>query len=280
MLTIFTSPKPFRANNKTIQTNAIQSWSLLHPEGEIILFGNDEGTAEAAAGFKARHIPQVECNDAGTPLISSMFKIAQDTARHPLVGYVNADIILMSDFLPAVQRIPWRKFLLIGRRWDIKVESPLDFSHPDWEKELRSRLLQEGRLHPPTGIDYFVFPRGQYQNIPPFAVGRPGWDNWTIYRTRAMKIPVIDATKAITAVHQNHDYAHHPQGLAGVWQGDEARQNRALIGGYNRIFDVRDATWNLDKTRLSRVSPLRGPCRQGRRLAESLVRVLWRFSGA
>ena len=48
MLTMFTIPKAFRGDFDIIQKNAIRSWTLLRPECEIILFGNEEGTAEMA----------------------------------------------------------------------------------------------------------------------------------------------------------------------------------------------------------------------------------------
>lgn len=81
-----------------------------------------------------------------------------------------------------------------------------------------------------------------YHDIPPFAIGRPGWDNWMIYRARSMKAPVIDATRVITAVHQNHDYSHHPQGTAGVWEGPEKMRNVELMGGIDHAFTIEHAT--------------------------------------
>ena len=56
VLTIFTTAKPFHGQIAVIQDNAIQSWTLLRPECEIILFGDEEGTAEAAAKFGINHI--------------------------------------------------------------------------------------------------------------------------------------------------------------------------------------------------------------------------------
>jgi len=252
MLTIFTTPKKFLGNIKVTQNNAICSWAMLRPKCDIIIFGNEDGAADAAGKSGARHIPQIECNEYGTPLISAMFKTAQEISAHPLVCYINSDIILTSDFLPAIQRITFEKFLAVGRRWDIDIKEPLDFCNTEWEKALRTRLLEAGKLHPPTGIDYFVFPRGQYLDIPPLAVGRAGWDNWLLYHTHTMKIPVIDATQVITAIHQNHDYSHYPDGITGVWQGAEARKNRALIGGINHILNIDDATWHLKKSGLYR----------------------------
>lgn len=256
-VTIFTTPKPFHGNIGIIQRNAIQSWLMLYPECEIILFGNEEGTAEVASKFGIRHIPEVGCNEYGTPLISSMFEIAQDVASHQLMCYVNADIILMSDFLPAIRQIQWRSFLLIGQRWDIDLKKPIDFDNSDWEERLRASLTKEGTLHAPSGIDYFIFPCGMYRDIPHFAVGRPGWDNWMVYQARHLKVPVIDATKAITAVHQNHDYLHHPMGENGVWKGPEAKRNLELTGGPSHLFALQDANWilspqGLKKVRMSR----------------------------
>lgn len=272
MLTIFTTPKAFRGHTGIIQHNAIESWRRLSRKCEVILFGEDEGTSEAAARHGARHIPQVECNEHGTPLISAMFTAAQEIAANPLVCYVNADIMLLSDFLPALRGITQPEFLVIGQRWDIDIEEEIDFDNPYHEQQLRQRLKEKGKLHPPSGIDYFAFPRGQYKKIPPFAVGRPGWDNWMIYHTRTLTIPVIDATRAVTALHQNHDYGHHPSGRSGVFQGEEAQQNRSLIGDYSHILDTSDADWQLRPDGLHRVSPLKLFRRRIARMMWKLVR--------
>ncbi len=45
-----------------------------------------------------------------------------------------------------------------------------------------------------------------------------------------MKVPVVDVTQVVLAIHQNHDYAHHPGGQSGLWQDVEAKQNYALLG--------------------------------------------------
>jgi len=245
LLTLFTIPKPFRGHIATIQRNAIQSWLRLQPACEIILFGDDEGTAEVAAEFGVKHIPDVARNEYGTPLVSDLFEQAQRLATHDLLCYVNADIILLSDFLAAVRRIPFRRFLMVGQRWDLDLDRPWDFSHPNWEGRLRESVHQHGNLHPPTGIDYFVFTPGLWEVVPPFAIGRTVWDNWLIYGARARGAAVVDATRAVMAIHQNHDYAHIPDGVDGAWKGPEAQRNLALAGGYDHAFTLTDATWVL-----------------------------------
>lgn len=260
MLTIFTTTKPFRGHIGIIQTNAIRSWLLLQPACEVILLGDEEGTAEFALELGTRYIADVECNEFGTPLVNSMFSLAQDAASHQLMCYVNTDIILMSDFLPAISRIKIPSFLLAGRRWDIDLEKPLDFNSPDWEAQLRQRLAEAGSLHGISGIDYFVFPRGLYDDIPPFANGRPGWDNWMIYKARSLKVPVINATEVITAVHQNHDYSHHPEGKAGVWEGEEKKRNIELMGGVDHAFSLEYATRVLVSQGMKRALSIRHLC--------------------
>jgi len=245
MLSIFALPKPFRGHIGVIQNNAIRSWLALRPPCEIILFGDEDGTAETAARYGIRHIPEVDCNEYGTPLVNSLFNAAQELASHELMCYINADIILMSDFLPSVQQVPNQMFLLVGRRWDIDLNEPIDFNTGTWETNLRNYVQVSGTLHQPTGIDYFVFPRGMYRDIPAFAIARSAWDNWLVYRARILRIPVIDATKAINAVHQNHDYGHHPMGRKGIWRGVEAKYNRELLGGRKHSFNLLDATYIL-----------------------------------
>ena len=243
MLTIFTIPKAFRGHIGIIQTNAIRSWLSLQPACEVILFGNDEGTAELASELGIRHVADVECSEYGTPLVSSIFSIAQDIASHRLMCYVNADIILVSDFLPAVQRVYKYPFLIVGQRWDVELKEPVNFKKPKWEPRLRTQVAKYGKLHPKTGIDYFVFPRGLYDYVPPLAIGRGGWDNWLIYRARSLKVPVIDATKAITIIHQNHDYSHVPGGETDVWRGPESERNIELMD--RKAFSLEYVTFSL-----------------------------------
>jgi hypothetical protein len=251
MLTIFATPKPFRGHIAVIQRNAIRSWTLLHPACEIILMGNDEGTAEIAAEFGLRHVSDIARNTFGTPLVSDLFKQAQQLSVNNLCCYVNSDIILMSDFMRAIQRVVDQKsrFLLVGHRWNFDLKETLEFTS-DWEEKLRNQVKKLATLAGVTSIDFFVFPRGLLGEMPPFAIGRPVWDNWTLYRARSLSVPLIDATPVVMAVHQNHDYSHHPQGREGLWKGDEQVINNKLAGGVEHTFSLLDATHLLTPHKL------------------------------
>jgi hypothetical protein len=249
MLTLFTTAKPFRGHSGIIQRNALQSWKALHRNVEIILFGDDEGAAEAAEEFGLRHEEQVERNEWGTKRLDYMFTRAQAIARNEILCYINCDIVLMQDFWRAVERVRamHREFLMVGRRWDTDVTKPLAFTRADgevteWEAELRALALRSGRLCKAEWIDYFAFTRGLYgADMPPFVL-RVFWDNWLVWKALDSGKPVIDASRSVMAVHQNHDYSYHPQGRAGIWSGEEAGLNGQLAGGWRHLRTIADAT--------------------------------------
>jgi hypothetical protein len=256
VLTIFTTPKPFVGHIGVIQRNAIGSWTDLGEGVEILLIGDEEGMQAVSQEFNIKHLPDVECNELGTPLVSSIFKVARETARHSTLCYVNADIIFLDDFMDAVKLVQKRfhSYLMLGQRWDLKVENPIDFGR-DWKLEIREQLDLSGRFHPPAGSDYFVYKRGSFQHMPPFALGRAGWDNWMIYAGRAGKMPVVDVTHVTTVIHQEHDYAHLPDGQPH-YRLPESKENVRLSGGQETIFTLSDADWTLAADRFQH-KPLR-----------------------
>jgi len=46
MITIFSNPRSFTGPFKILQYNAIRSWKYLHPDVQIILFEDEEGTTK------------------------------------------------------------------------------------------------------------------------------------------------------------------------------------------------------------------------------------------
>jgi hypothetical protein len=248
MITFFTTPKPFSGHIGVIQRNAIESWKRVHPEAEVILFGDEEGAARASAELGIRHIPHVKRNQHGTKYLSSIFDGAQDLARHNFLCYINCDIILLSDFRSAANRVQTLggNVLMAGRRWDTNVTVPIDFTVPEWEAGLRHSALQQNQQRPPQWIDYFAFSKGlYYKNTPPFVIGRPGWDNWLVWHARNSGARVVDASAVVQVVHQNHDYSYHADGEAGVWQGAEAQENYALLEGGRCFATMENATDRL-----------------------------------
>jgi hypothetical protein len=247
MITVFTTAKPFKGLVYTSQRNALRSWLQLHPDVEVILFGEDEGAAEAAEELGIRHEPYTEKNQSGSNQVNYMFSRAQAIARNDVLCYSNCDIILMQDFRRAVEHVyrRHREFLMVGRRWDMEITEACDFQSSDWQVKMRELALRTGRQRTSDWIDYFVFSRGLFVNLPPLVVGRVFWDNWTVWHAIDLGKPVVDASREVLAVHQNHDYGHHPQGKQGVWFGEEATANYKFAGGWKHLRTMDDATERL-----------------------------------
>jgi hypothetical protein len=245
MFTLFTTAKPFIGQIDTNQRNALKSWSLLHPDVEVILFGDDPGAAEAALELGIRHDPHVERNEAGSKRIDQIFDRAEEIARHDVLCYVNCDIILTSDFAGALARVraAHQRFLMIGRRWDTDIAVPLDFEATDWEPKVLAQAHQANCRRSEWFIDYFAFSRGLYhKRIPPLVIGRVFWDNWLIWHARRSNTPVIDVSPVVHAVHQNHDYSYHSEGQHGVWNDQQALINLKQAGGWGHLRGIADAT--------------------------------------
>ena len=242
MISFFTTPKWFSGHTGVIQRNALQSWKRLDPDSEVILLGDEAGAADVASELGLIHVPNIARNEYGSALLNDLFAQAHTRATHDLLCYINADIILMKDFVDAARRLRelHKPFLMCGRRWKLDLAGALTFES-GWEEALRREAIARGHLDDPICVDYFLFTRGLFGEIPPFAIGRRRWDRWLQYRARTSPGLYIDATEVVTAIHQNHDYGR--VGFLGHKRGPETDRNIALAG--DQCSDLRDATYKL-----------------------------------
>ncbi len=240
-----------------IQRNAIKSWTLL-PDVEVILLGEETGLAEAAHALGVKHLSNVVRNESGTPLISSMFQLARENSTSDLLCIINADMILMPDFIKAavesrslLLQKQQQKFVLLSQRWDLDVTQSIGFTE-GWQNRLRSTVHGHGKLHRPAGSDFFLFPKSCYLDMPNFTIGRAGWDNWMIYKARKEGWAVIDGTPSLMILHQNHDYSHLPGGKPH-YEHPDTNENIRLAGGQANIrYTILDSTHQLVDGKLIR----------------------------
>ena len=255
MLTFFTTAKPFRGHSAVIQRNALQSWRLLHPEVEVILFGNDEGAAEVCADLGLGYEPHVERHESGMKYLDYMFARAQLIARHKYLCYSNCDIVLMQDFWQAFERtFAWRqRFLLVGQRWDTDVAEPLDFKQAEWAESLQGFAKREGFHQHTDFADFFVFPKGLYDKVPPLVVGRSAWDAWLIWTAISEGVAAVDCSSFVVPVHTDA----------------LAMRNRELSGGGKQLRTIIDSTHRFRKDGNIRWAPLR------RHIPRPAIRKYW-----
>jgi hypothetical protein len=251
-LTIFTAPKPFtNPHINVIQRNALAAWTRL-ADVEVLLIGDETGIPEAAREFGVKHVAQVERDEKGIPLVNAVIKIGHSQTDSPLLCYANADMILMSDLVRSARAVSEQEkdFLLVGQRWNLDLPEPFDFSG-DWESHLRLDVAQRGEFYSPWGIDYFVFPRHLYMEVPNFTIGRPAWDNWMVYQARTSFDMAVDASPDVLVVHQTHDYSHLP-GNKPPYGSEVAKSNLAKAGGRTCVYNILDANRELVRGRIRR----------------------------
>lgn len=273
MITLFSIPKAFVGAIATSQLNALESWTALDGV-EVVLVGDEPGTVEAAEAAGVRHLAGVATSELGTPRLDDAFSRVEAVARHPVRCFVNADIMLLDDFVPAVRRVQAARtsFLMIGETLDLQVEGRVSPADAATRAALRRRALAEGRSRGATAIDYFAFSARLFEPMPPFVVGRARFDNWLVWRARERGI-VVDATRGVVAVHQRHDYAHLPGGLGEAHFGAEAGRNLELAGGKNRLYTIHDASH-----RLTAAGDVRRNLGAVGRVRENLRKISWKLS--
>lgn len=230
MITFFTVPKPWRGHIMLIQDMALCNWNALPCNKQVLTYETG-----------------VKTTTQGTPLLDDVFAKASEKADYDVMMYSNADMLYMPSLVEVIKKVSgcFTKFLMVGQRTDVP-SFILDFRKPDWDIYLKMKAQIRGTLHPPSGIDYFVFKRDMVSEIQmlPFAVGRPAWDNWLIARCLELGYPVVDATKHILAMHQNHDFSHLRRGRWESRHGIEAQENRRLAG--DKLATIENATHRLE----------------------------------
>lgn len=253
-ITIFTSPKPFTKSEhiNIIQRNAIQSWTKLGSSVEVVLIGDEEGMEEVAKEYGVKHVKEVRTNQLGTPMIPSMFEIAREVTDSPILAFANADVIFTQEMIDCVRMVlkSENEFLMVGQRFDIEITEMIDFSE-GWQKRLLTLNEKIGKLHRPSGSDYFIFPRSCFVDVPDLVIGRAGWDNWMIYEARQRGWKTINCTPSLPLLHQNHDYSHLPGGQIHR-RLPESNENVMAAGGNLHIFPLTDANWVLRENRIQR----------------------------
>lgn len=252
MITIsfFTCPKKFEGHIGIIQENAINSWLNLTSGQEVILLGfNDE-----IENFKDDKVKRYQLIDNFNtkPLISDIFNAGQMLSKNDVCCYINSDIILPdNNILKATkyikQKINNDKFLIVGERTSINLYSKdkIDYTNEKDIENLQEKVKNEGISNGIWAIDYFIFPKGMYLCIPDFFIGSPAFDNWLIWYAKENKIPIINASRYITAIHQNHDHLSKGGFVNSFSISNEAKSNQLIAIG--KKCNIGDADYIIDE---------------------------------
>lgn len=255
MIAIFSSPRPFKEEFDRIQRNAIISWLNLS-DIKIFLFEDEEGTTKKICDeYNLNYLDEVKKNENGTPLMDNCIEIIKKKVDAVAIVQVSTDIILNKTFNDTILKINKnflnKTFYVVGQRIDI--DKSFDLTKNNLDENFFKELKKKGNLHTPTAMDYLVFSRNFDIKIPPFAIGRPGWDSWLVSYCKKNKIPVIDATYSIDALHQNHSY---PTKKKNYFQS-ECDYNFKLAGGHKNLMNIREADYIFIDNKIKKPRGLR-----------------------
>ena len=239
------------------QLDAWGSWRTM-PGCAVSVFGDVPLVADHANRFGFRSIPAVERDEFGRPSLAWIFARMHDESAESVLGYVNSDIILLPGLVEGIAAVRSRfdSYLIVARRWNVERLSGIDFD-AGWDKRVRQEVARKGELSTPYGIDLFVFSRGLLEDVPAFALGSDYWDNYLVMRARRQGVPVVDVTRQVMLVHQDHSLGTY-RSRAERRRGPEGLRAFALAGDSHALLgQTGDATHVVDRGLLTRAETVR-----------------------
>jgi len=189
-----------------IQQNAVFSWQL----AEIPVF-----LANAASIPDVTVIPGIMTEaDLGfpgdSPVIRDMIRKALPVIKTPMVGLINADILIEGRFGAVLQGIVERygtEVFLTGVRRDLDWDSPITS-----REGLEKVLAMPFKWHQDASADIFITSKALWAEFcdayQDFILGRLAWDN-AIHSYFVNKgVPCYNASGFLKTWHQKHGYDH------------------------------------------------------------------------
>eukprot|EP00759_Apiculatamorpha_spiralis_P054489 PhF_6_TR6950/c0_g1_i2/m.10212 len=260
------SPKPIRSPGRessptdVVVKRAWGCWSQIKSLQPVV-FAEDFHTAATAKSiaptihietqFEKHTDPRFQ-----QPTYRGLFlKTFQRYANAEVVVYSNSDVLYNQGLMETIRVVSrfyqqqvtqggakWRGFMIVGQRTNVDVPNGFECTgNPEWGK-LITKWGNEGELFQTDAEDYFIVSKGMFdwgKEIPDFVVGGVAFDNWIVSKANRIaksdQAMVVDATKTITAVHQNHgvdikDSHNHPK------------------SAYNRELGERHGGWSGGRT--------------------------------
>jgi len=224
MITLYSTFRRFNHPifNK-IQRDAIESWQALDPVPEIVIVGNDPGTAEICKEYGLKHVPKVGTSSAGTPYCDDFILEAEKVASNDIMLLCSGDIIIKQDTIDAAKAVKplLNQFCVCSRKLHVEIKDGK-------KKDIRWATWQAG--------DYWLHTKGIFTGMPKFLIGRHKNEKW-MFRWLCNKNALVDGTDVITVWHQQHPHEFKPA-------NKEVEYNERL---YNEnFFDVdkwKDTEW-------------------------------------
>mgnify|MGYP003110335735 CR=1 FL=1 len=184
--------------------NAFKTWARLGVDVHLWGPDNDE-FKELLSSYNITLHPEGSLSESGLPFLDSLLDSMLSVVSTDYMCYINADIMIFPDFLASASFLQEnvKDFFMVGQRYD--WFSPHLISDSWTQKDIQKVVSENGAIHDPCGIDYFLFKTDFLRGvtIPPFIVPKFRWDQWFIGLSKVGRIPLIDATATVQAIHSD-----------------------------------------------------------------------------
>ncbi|EKF26082.1 hypothetical protein MOQ_010241, partial [Trypanosoma cruzi marinkellei] len=143
------------------------------------------------------------------------------------IMYANMDILFTSSLVKTLEKVQqvynnkkrmmrlhnksYHGWFIVGRRINVNVPVHWSMEIENWDSEIEIQLKTlKGKIFSSDAEDYFAMNVDffNWYKIPPFIVGGIVFDNWLTSQAVLLDITgkalTVDATKTLTAIHQNH----------------------------------------------------------------------------
>ena len=200
------------ANRRQIHINTLHNWAKFIPLMQPVLFSSNSTLQfDSIARQLGWHVYQIpRANNHGTPYISDMLDVIMnnDTYDSTFYGFANGDILFdtsLSETLKSLasrrDSLPRAPIMITGQRTNYKMSN--NWTEPIVDFYYIEQLRTRGKLFWANAEDYFLFtkdfPRYLFKDL---VIGRPAYDNYLVVMSLKLNVSVVDATKTLTALHQ------------------------------------------------------------------------------
>ena len=181
-------------------------------------------------------ISNATTNKHGVPILGDMYTTMFDKCPDAKTyTYVNGDIMVTESFVETIEAVlndfPSQDFLIVGKRTNVDWSEEHDAKHANFSFNAH---FKKGSLFRSDAQDYFIVTKNaiDWKNIPPFVIGRPGFDNWLVDHVyHSSKVALVDATKTILAIHQTDADENFAHGGKMVKSSNDREYNRRIGKG-------------------------------------------------
>jgi len=233
-ISFVTAFKRFKAPYSMIQHSALYSWKV--HDIKVVASANEIGVKENCKDYSnitlingVKRARELGFSNQ-SPIVRDLIEKALPHIETPLIGLINSDIIIASNFSENLNKILEKygyNIFLASSRENIHLNNLVNSPESYMTVQKENRLFYDEC----TSSDVFITSKFWWKKIissmPDFILGRFAWDNWLhLYAELNMHDFRYNSSKELVIIHCDHSYEH-------IYVQEKAREKEAPSSQYN-----------------------------------------------